>query len=1024
MTITYRPTAIAYFLLTLTAFSTLAHADYDESKEIREAKYVIENNSSTIDIAPDGTWTSVVWYSFKSQNEAGRIELSLRDIEFNESQSSIKVLEAYTLTDGIKTPTDLSHLEIRSTSESKVALEDIKKIIIPFNNVKSNSTVFYKYQEKLKKPLVPGTAFFGFSYGSKYPELQGEVIINSTKPISVTTLDGDHALQVKNESFTDKYRLTIRQIRPEYKFPSFSKMGFIPSDYFPMAFVSTASSWKEFRTELTRRYENEITQELPPAFQKISDQAKLIKGVTEQIDFVTTEVSKIVGYSGNWTTGEKMYFPKGHDLVVKEGKGDCKDYANSITAILRTLGLETAVALVSSSPPQVRGFRDIDFKSFAPGEIFNHAISYVHLKDGRTLWIDGTKLIPNSEGIWPDLAGEPALVLKEGVNELQRIPEIGLKPASIKLIRSVEIDGSNMPEWKGTLTAEGDSALTFIQADKLLGRSRLETALGPLLLGSVSDSTKIVIPNEPLRMRQSKIEIPFSAVAPDPTTEQRTGEKNLDIGRSLNIASFASLGGRLGVYMGPISTNETVTTYQNIAVEDEASVDCYILSPWADVDRHIKMDGKNTVLSETVFVKKSIISVAETKQEAFNIFVGEATKCMSNSHLVVVTPNSPPKSPETKEKNEALAALKHFHRLPIAAASEKAAEDYLLGGAEMEWNYVHLKSLRIFETAIAADPKNISARAFHAYATLNLGYRYSEIFGEVYAQTALDELNFILNEQPNFALARRFRARVFHIQKKFELEFQDASVAYRQDPQNSRCRIAMAVAQQDRGKADLSKQWIQAAMTVATKNKDDLIFAWNAAAHLATDRHDEAAKIEANQAMVKLKPNSPWSAHNLAITLGSSDQIDKAIEYERKALAIMDFGAARTALSDFLVKKAHSLMTPEMGRNYALDHNIENLLLEANKYNPSSELVAYYLSRLYLDRSVADHETDWIDRADTFLAQGLKDHPGSKSLLNLAAIDQRMKESLMVYFKKKNVNPSGRWPASFSPQVERKKNSP
>lgn len=991
-------------IVALAVSATSLASQKEEADAIVSADFVIQFFRANIEVKPDGTSKWFVDEQYLSQTEMGRTKLGWREVVFSPDLSRVKVTKAQSITYGQKVPTDLKLVVERSESPSeKMGVSDIRKLIIPFNNVKSNSAVGFSYELDQTHTVVPGIASFVFVYGLTEPELSGKVELTSSKPLQVYVSRPD-IVQVSRSMVGSTHKLTLVQSKPTFLKPSLEKFALIPPKLKPIVHVSSAQSWSEIVGPVSKDYEAVVDQPLPPEFQKIVASASLLKTDTEKFDHVLTELNKVVGYSGDWTTKHKKFVPQGHLKVLKDGKGDCKDFAASMAAMLRKLGFNAHVALTLASPPHDRTFRDLDFTELVPTtDIFNHAVTTVLLADGKRLWLDGTRSIPFSHGAWPDIAGAPALVLDGKSTRLERIPETTGKLSKTEVVRTAQFDGSDFARWTGTYSASDDGVPMLAFLDRTIGRGKLESLMPTILLGELlkNEKTKVTLPAG-LEFRGSRIEIPFETIGASPVQESRTGRKALLAGSVDKIAGYFS---KTGFYVGSPRETTTTTIIKQLKVDDVVQGDCFALSPWADLERKVETKGPDTIVTEKFTTKALYVTDRDIASDTYKIFLNHARGCLASAVVPLEPAGEGSKAPPSGS----------IRSLPLSKESLARAEQIYFGSREMEGHYGDLKLIRVFDSIPASDPSHGRARALRAGVIKSLGYISGDKYVGSYLERALRELDNLIQEQPDLAIAYRIRAEVHLDAGRQDFAFRDAVKAYGLEPNSFHSRIVMANYYIRKADYGVAEKWLEAAQSIATTDSERRR-AWKYVADLTQARRDWKASVMARREILKLDPESPWAMHNLAMALGNLGEIDEAIEIERKALAKMDFGMARMQLSWLLAKKSTDFRKTFTDLKWASDRENEKRLIESYKLDPTLSSTLFELSLLYFSRMQVEKETDWLDNVDIYLNEGLAQHPEDPAFKVLEKSVNQMKATVIADFKKNNRPLSGRWPATFRGQ--------
>ena len=177
------------------------------------------------------------------------------------------------------------------------------------------------------------------------------------------------------------------------------------------------------------------------------EKIRLVGNYVQNLQYISIDIG--VGYGNG-------YRPRPSALVMSRGYGDCKDKANLMRALLRSLKIESyPVVIFSGDPTFVR-------EQFASPRQFNHCIIAVKVSDatkaasvieneklGRLLIFDATDPY-TAVGDLPDREqGSFALIMAGDKGGLARMP---IMPADTdKLQRNIEVTLNELGEIKGTI---------------------------------------------------------------------------------------------------------------------------------------------------------------------------------------------------------------------------------------------------------------------------------------------------------------------------------------------------------------------------------------------------------------------------------------------------------------------------------------------------------------------------------------------------------------------------------------------
>lgn len=974
-------------------------------QDIRSADIVLEKEVTRVEVFQDGTYVSDEKISFRAQNEAGRTSLGIRDIAFSPDLTDVKVVEAYSKTAGRISKVNLKKIQVRSLSPGNLGMQNYKKYLIPYDNVKVGSRAYYHVKRRTKKSLVSGAAYMGYRYGLNVPELSSDVEIVSALPLYVMLIDKYGDLVVRQSKRGSKHVVSIRTKHPIYKRHIIKKKSLMTTGDVPIVYVSTTKNWKEIIAKVNPKYQQAINSPLPKQFQQIVQSANKLKDDVQKMNYVTAQVSKLIAYSGDWTDMNRMYFPRGHNQVVKSAKGDCKDFATSIAGILRKLGYDANVALVLSSSPKVRFYKDVGLDKLVPmPNYFNHAITHVKLKSGKSLWLDGTRVAVDAEEIWPNIASSPALILSKNSQGISRVPEVGKGVSQYRLLRTFEPASSKKGVWKGQVYIKGYDMVQLKEMQKLYGIHELNKQFPTLLLwGLESQDSKFILPKNVFNTSLNYAKFPFNIVGLNPFSDNANGDNFLYLSANPSLLKYFEASKETGVYFGPPTNVEVQTTYKGVTVIDPIDGECFVLSPWMTYERKVTTINKDTIVSEKIKTHKTLITKDEAKGDAYSYFQSNLASCLRSSKLT---------AGNLSRAKQLISQLPDIKKLPIAKESFEQMVVYWKEAKPQLYTYSNLKMKRIAEEAIKANKKNYEARVHRAKAILQLGYLVGTKHTPEFKYFAHHELNKILMEAPGFGKALAVRSKIFQLDNKYDHALADMTAAYKTDPENPIYMNQIGVIYGDKGNKKLANTWLAAGKSRATTKKQ-LRNYWDSLADVAWRFKDWKKYVEARKALVEMNPDSAWAYHNLSIAYEMNGNFEDGIVSSKKAIAMMDFGAGRNQLANVLRKKAATLLEESNTEKVVTNKNLEKILLEAYKFDENDEWTYQQLVFIYVNRTIAEQESDWLDSADIYLTEGLKKFPSSQALRNYEKQTWQLKQRLMTMFRRQGIKPSGRWPASF-----------
>lgn len=243
--------------------------------------------------------------------------------------------------------------------------------------------------------------------------------------------------------------------------PSFINISpFLMVNYFPentsTPSAGTFANWTEVSKWLSSKHDaqviiddrvagkaRELTMNAKTEFERIH----AIGNFVQNLQYISIDIG--VGYGNG-------LIPRSSALVLQRGYGDCKDKANLMRAMLKTLGIESyPVALYSGDPTYVR-------EEWASTGQFNHCIIAVKVSDatqsptiithaqlGRLLIFDATDPFTPVGDFPESQQGSLALIIAGEKGSLTRMPIT--PPDANKLSRQTELTLDALGNLKGTI---------------------------------------------------------------------------------------------------------------------------------------------------------------------------------------------------------------------------------------------------------------------------------------------------------------------------------------------------------------------------------------------------------------------------------------------------------------------------------------------------------------------------------------------------------------------------------------------
>lgn len=915
---------ISFTIFILFQFATsFSNADWIPEKD---AIYQIIYSKAEIEIDKTGLSTSTTSYEMKALNEAGRSHLVMQKVPFNPDSSKLEVIKASSITDNVEVAVDLSTIKIRPTHADNGGVSNTQDVIIPFTNIKVGSRIKYTIKEKSTRVLVPGLFSMKFVFGVNAPELSGDAKIRSALPLYIAKSDPWSILDTKEYREGDSYIFEMHQRKPIYKFPSeFNPI--LKRSQITLIEISTMNQWSNYIQPVAEKYEKILSKkDLPSSFVKIADLASKEKSIEDKIDRVTSELAAIMTYSGDWTTFDKMYFPKELEEIGKNKTGDCKDFAISTTAILRKIGIDASVAMTMRKSPTKYGYITLESLDLTKptGFLFNHAIVKVKTKE-KVIWIDPTNIISNSRYVFMDIAGSNALEISSLNSTLEKIPYPDAHLNFAKFEKNINLRDDNTVESETIFELGGEYAKSPLEASHSQNEEAGQKALMSILRTD-EKTAKVFYENTNLKTRIAGTLKGKQKAFGERMTIEKDGKKYLFAALPNSLNFFFSMG------------NERKTDFDGLATLNEKSViriygfdfvglqaGCTIHTPWFNLQRKFIKTKEGFEILDLFDTKKIEISAVDINTDKFKFAVDDIQDCAQTQGVEI----------QKLEVNKKLSDRLATYTFEKAKGEFDQPGPMSISGAR--------NALHIVENRLTLEPNSKKDLILKARSIRQVGYKNNVVDRTEYFDMADSILINLLATYPkDFEILRQLTYGSM-FKKDFAKMYQYFQEYYLVSPK------------------DFELYYLGGSMAVETKNNGAAISALSKALELATTKLDRAKTYKSladlywnskdpNNAIIYYKksvlevPENTWNSNNLMALLSEYKRWDEAIEIGEALLKKSSFGMAKRNLADSYAGKAQELNN----KARAIDPTFKNA--ESKKL--------YLLSESLSMRGLSHHENN------------------------------------------------------------------
>ena len=596
---------------------------------LNEADAEVDLCNISINVDKNGNYEILQEVQLKILNESGREQLATQSFVYNKGNESIEILEARSVQDGRVYKVDKNMIQEKTLAGGEVGFDDMNRIQIAYPNVSVGSSVYYRIKINRQEPI-----FDGFYEALLYPGGSGYIVksynfnLKSRLKLNYEVNDPLKKLQVDFSEKNGIYMLTAK-LKGDLLEKLVFEDGFLTSKQRTFIQVSSLDNYEQYVKNVAPQYERVIKAPLPQMLEDIVTVASKIENQFDQINYVTSELANKIRYMGDWRTVKGKYFPRSFGEVVTSGFGDCKDFASMTVAMLRRLGYRAFPSFVH------RGEGALFEKSKLVETLgFNHVIAAVTNKDGKMLWVDPTNFVSYAEGLFPDIADRPALVLSEANPELMIIPQIDYKSALYSNQSKINLSKNGDSDNSGQYLIEGEAAISYTGAGLVYSQQELNEKLIYALSGEVSPhNVKINLPDLTSRVVKN-IAVEYSYSIPNAAYQTNLGLA-YDMSSSWPGTYLNLPRDQVGtIYVGYPKTLQSQISFVNINAKSPEALNAEVKTKWFAAKRTCQKEKADIVCQEKVTILKSFISPEDIASNEFMAAKSSLKKYFSSSSLI------------------------------------------------------------------------------------------------------------------------------------------------------------------------------------------------------------------------------------------------------------------------------------------------------------------------------------------------------------------------------------------------------
>jgi tetratricopeptide (TPR) repeat protein len=313
-------------------------------------------------------------------------------------------------------------------------------------------------------------------------------------------------------------------------------------------------------------------------------------------------------------------------------------------------------------------------------------------------------------------------------------------------------------------------------------------------------------------------------------------------------------------------------------------------------------------------------------------------------------PPAPPE-PEAKSKEEELTRKAEALLYQQDSGSQVIAQAFAL-----------------VREALALNPDYAPAHVQLARATFKDGYLVGDDYKAASLTSAHEHADKAIALDPKLASAYLIKGYVYQAERNYGQARKMADDAGRLAPDDVRVHLLRAEIAEDEGR----NEEVVASCRIVLERSQDPRWMRGAYQNLATAyarMKDYEAADDMYIAQIRVEPGSAWAKGNYANFLNHRGKHERAIQFAKEALAIMDYGRGRKTLAE-----AHAGMAIRLTRAKSFDAAKEHVDA-AVQTGSSSEELAFAQGYLLRERAIAEGDARLLEQSKPHFERALRMDP-------------------------------------------------
>lgn len=610
-------------------FSVVSSARYQRQDEASH-KYNFINQY--FKVKKDGSFKLIEEREIEILNETGRKDFGFQKLNYAPNTDSLKLLEAYTVTNGKKIKVSSELIEDKPIASQITGFDLTNQVAITFPDVKVGSKIYLKYSFEKKIPTLKNVFSNSEFFGWKENIQKQNLYFESEMELFYYLNDPDQDLQLEGKKENNLYYLNLALVKPSFFNPIEEKDPYMQRTTTPYIEVSSEKKWSYSMLEpVIIQNELILAEELPEKMSKIVIEAKKLSGFLDRVNYLIKEIQESIRYFGDWRPIKGALIPRNLELIMETGFGDCKDYSALLTVMLRKLGYDSHIAWVYRAYPYIP--YDIHMPSLSS---YNHAITFVSYEN-KEYWFDPTNNMVFTQEPLSDISNRNAVILAKDESIFKFIPKNDPNKNSDKTSITYSQWKKDEVSVNVTIEVRGIPASHWAGSELSSSKSAIENDLLEWVTNSVRNTSERHFEPFDLTSRITRdYKFQFSFKEKNSFLKSNYGKAfTLWQNKGLKLIGEETENRETDLFLRSPRVTIYKFKFEKAFAKNFKSLECKINSNWIDISREAKNPKSGLEIEDMITLKKSYIYRNEFESAEFKKVKSKIRECLLGKVVVL-----------------------------------------------------------------------------------------------------------------------------------------------------------------------------------------------------------------------------------------------------------------------------------------------------------------------------------------------------------------------------------------------------